>query len=69
MSDVQQVQYVEQGRVMMQDWVDRVELLEWSEVRTASRHLAVYTWCREFLPMIENHHKIQSNGFSDKIAV
>lgn len=42
MGDVQQVQYVEQGRVMMQDRVDRVELLEWSEVRTASRHLVVY---------------------------
>ncbi len=35
-------QYVEQRRVMMQDWADRVELLERGELEAANRHLIVH---------------------------
>lgn len=35
-------QYVEQRRVMMQDWANRLDLLEQGEVAAASRHLIVH---------------------------
>lgn len=35
-------QYVEQRRVMMQDWANRLGLLEQGEVEAASRHLIVH---------------------------
>jgi len=35
-------QYVEQRRVMMQDWANRLDLLEQGEVEAASRHLIVH---------------------------
>ncbi|NYT35783.1 hypothetical protein ERD78_02780 [Allopusillimonas soli] len=35
-------QYVEQRRVMMQDWANRLDLLERGEVEAASRHLIVH---------------------------
>src|SRR3546814_18457779 len=35
-------QYVEQRRVMMQDWANRLDLLELGEVEIASRHLIVH---------------------------
>ena len=35
-------QYVEQRRVMMQDWANRLDLLELGEVKIASRHLIVH---------------------------
>ncbi|WP_211090206.1 integrase arm-type DNA-binding domain-containing protein [Pseudothauera nasutitermitis] len=35
-------QYVEQRRVMMQDWANRLDLLEKGEVEAASRHLIVH---------------------------
>lgn len=34
-------QYVDQRRVMMQDWADRVDLLEQGEVEAAGRGLIV----------------------------
>ena len=35
-------QYVEQRRVMMQDWANRLDLLEQGEVEVAGRHLIVH---------------------------
>jgi integrase len=35
-------EYVEQRRRMMQDWADRLDLLEQGEVKEASRHLVVH---------------------------